>query len=58
VSALKTLADLLSNIIRDFSKGNDPSEKIVTVSCPDPGLEHGGIGNVEFKVHLALGFNG
>jgi len=52
VPALKNFADLHSDIIRKFSKGNDPSEELVVVACPDPGFEHGGIGNVKFKVHL------
>lgn len=52
MTALKPLADLLSKTIRKFTEGNDPSGELVVVDCPDPGLEHGGIGNVKFKVHL------
>lgn len=52
MTALKNFATLLSDIIRRFSKGDDPSEELVVVACPDPGLEHGGIGNVKFKVRL------
>ena len=52
VPALKNFTDLQSEIIRRFSKGDDPSEELVVVACPDPGLEHGGIGNVKFKVRL------
>lgn len=54
-TAMKPLADLLSKIIRDVSKGIDPLGETFTVNCPDPGIDNGGLGTVTFKARIEPG---
>jgi hypothetical protein len=52
---MKPLADLLSKIIREVSKGNDPRGETFIVNCPDPGINNGGLGTVTFKARIEQG---
>ena len=52
---MKPLADLLSKVIRDVARGIDLFGEIFTIDCPDPGIEHGGLGSVRFKAHIEQG---
>ena len=52
IRALGPLTDFVNNIMDRIAEGIDPEERIFkTAECLDPGLEHGGLGKVYFKVY-------
>jgi len=51
----KDMANLLSKVIREVARGNDPRGEIFMIDCPDPGIEHGGLGSVKFKARIEQG---
>ncbi len=55
MTAMTPLADLLSKVIRDVARGIDLFGEVFTIDCPDPGIEHGGLGSVRFKAHIEQG---
>ena len=53
----KMLADLLSKVIREVARGNDPLGETFTIDCPDPGIDNGGLGSVRFKARIEQGLD-
>lgn len=50
--ALGPLTSFVNNIMDRIAEGSEPGEAIFrTAECLDPGLEHGGLGKVYFKVY-------
>lgn len=52
IRALGPLTGFINSVMDRIAEGIDPEEGIFqTAECLDPGLEHGGLGKVHFKVY-------
>lgn len=53
IRALGPLTSFVNNIMDRIAEGVNPDDGLFrTAECLDPGLEHGGLGKVHFKVYV------